>query len=165
MANCGVPAAPAIILMMPRYRMVSAHPAATIRCFVDTYQNGDVWIECVAEVIPLVRSLPDDGQMASRRVRRIDDLQRCRLNRRMPLEIGSHQSAIPRPLVPGVACSMDADESAAVLNEPFERRALVGFQNFPGRVQENHGPVPRQIGIGKYASVFACFDAKTISFA
>src|SRR3954463_13169618 len=88
MSDGGVPRPPAIVFVIPRYRMMSAHAAAAVRCFVDADQYGDVRIEIIAEVIPFVRALPRYGQTTRRCVGRIDYCKRGRLNSRMPLKVG-----------------------------------------------------------------------------
>src|SRR3954469_22968698 len=117
----------------------------------------------MAEVIPFVCPLPRYGQMTCRYVRRIDYRQRSRLNGRMPLKVGSHQPAIPGPLVARVAGCMNADKSAAAADESFECRPLVRFQNFAGCVQENDYPVAGKIFIRKSTGVFAGVHVKTIT--
>src|SRR3954470_22078160 len=119
----------------------------------------------MTKVVPLVSSLPGDRQMASGGMRRIDYFERCRLNGRMPLEIVSHQSAIPRPLVSAVAGGMDADKSTAAPDKSFECRPLVRVQHFPGCVQENDHPVARQIHIGEGGGIFTRVDMESIPFA
>src|SRR3954467_13605033 len=119
----------------------------------------------MAEVIPFIGSPPGYRQMASRGMGRIDYLQRCRLDGRMPQEIVSHQSAIPRPLVPCVAGRVDADKSAALPDESFECRPLVRVQHFARGVEENDHPVSRQICIGKGSGIFTCVDMETIPLA
>src|SRR5688572_17055690 len=83
----------------------------------------------------------------------------------MPAEIVSDKPAVPGPVVFGIGCRMNADESAAALNKLFECRLLPGVEDVTGCVEENHHPVLRQVLVVEDGGVFAGVNAEVVLLA
>ena len=160
----GVPGATAVVGVVPAPRVIGAHAAAAVRGFVQRHQHVDA--RQVAgigpKVVPLVGAGPRGRQLGGRRMGGVLHVQRRRPNVRMTGEIRADQSAVPRPVVAGVAGGMDADKAVARFDEALEGGSLIVVEDVARRRQEHHGAVRGQPAIGEHARVFRRVDAEPV---
>ena len=125
-AAARVPGASAVVGVAPRGRMVGAVDAAGVRALVERREHVHAAARVGAERVPLVETLPALRQVAGRRVLAVGDLDGRVLVRRVALEVGADQPAVPGPVVLGVGGGVDAGEAAAGLDVVLECRLLGG---------------------------------------
>src|SRR6266849_4830414 len=65
------------------------------------------------------------------------------------VEVGTHESAVPRPAVFGVAGGVNANVPAASPNIAFKRCLLAAIEYLTGSQQEDDGVVLCQVRVGK----------------
>src|SRR5690606_28892320 len=87
-------------------------------------QHVDASARVDLEVVRLLRANPGGWQPARRRVTRILDPDRDRLDLRMAPEERADQMPVPLPVAFRPRCRVDAGEAAAGADIPLERGAL-----------------------------------------
>ena len=118
------------------------------------------------EIIKLIFPTPGFPQKGGGWMRSIDDLNRKRLQPRMPIERAPQHRPVPRPVPHGPARGVDADKTAPGANEPLERRPLVlVLEAFVIRVRENQHPIPLQVRVGKRGRVVRYVHREAVLFA
>src|SRR5437762_3149980 len=124
MANCRVPGAPTIVLVIPGNGMVDPHFATAIGLLINGHQHMHRigWIG--GEVVPLIDAHPLIRQRGGRRMIMIEYMNGSLLNAGMIVEEGPYQLAIPRPFVLGIAGRMHTRVAATSLNIALKRRLL-----------------------------------------
>ena len=136
--HAGVPAAAAVVVLAPGDRVLGAHRAVA-RGVGGLVQRGQ-HVELVRGLAAgLVRKLYHSSVRCQRRsdagggrVRRVLDLDgRGRGARRVVVEVGADEVAVPGPVVLGVGGRVDAGVAAAGLDVALERGLLGGLSTSP----------------------------------
>ena len=86
------------------------------------------------------------GSAGGRGVARRDDVDRRRLDLRMPRRPGADEPPVPRPVALGVGGRVDADVAVAGADVGLERGLLRRVEHVAGREQEDDGVVRREAG-------------------
>src|SRR5947208_15486946 len=116
--------------------------------------HGGQYMHAAARVGPEVVPLVEAGELCRKspggRMVRILDPDARVLLRRVLLEVGTDQPAVPGPGETAVGRGVNADEPAAVLDIALEGGLFLWrADRVSGGGQEDHGRVPGQVGVGE----------------
>ena len=161
----------ALVELAPGHRMVLAHlvRAGVVRPLVERGEHVVVAADVALVVVVLVRDLVRVGQSARRKVVAVGDLDRRRVAGGRPGRVAGHRRAddavrravppVPHRLAGAhVGRVVDGGDAAAVLHIADHRVALRLCQQWPGPVaagprprgvEEHHGVVAREVGVGE----------------
>ncbi len=147
----GVPGASALILVAPRDRVIVAHRAraGVVAALVEGGQHPHVLSRVLPVVVPLVGTGPLLGKVRCGRMVVVLDERGGFLDVRVGIEPGTHQVAVPRPVVLGVRGRVHTGVPAAVGDVALERRLLVGVEYVARGGQPHHRVVVVEVVVGE----------------
>src|SRR5690606_8833507 len=143
MPETGKEGAPAVVILIPGHGMLPRVLATFVASRVDSHQHLDIGAD-VIEVIPFVVVGEGLRHVRRRDVVAIRHVELRRLRGRMVLEIGTHESAVPTPMVLCSGRTVYAHKSAAGLDIPLEGGLLHVIQYVTARIKKDNGGILRQ---------------------
>jgi len=142
--------------------MIVAHGPAFEALLVEHGEDVHAVSRIRPEVVPFVETRHPRGKMARRWMGAIEDEDLRLLGRRMVIEEGADEPAVPCPAVFGGGGAVDAGESAAVLNVRFERRLLLGVEHVLRRVQKDDRRIAGKVLYREGSGLFGGIDDEAV---
>src|SRR5579859_1578443 len=122
MAQCCVPGATAIIVVIPGNGMVRTHRSAFIGGLIQVEQNVDSARGVGDKVVPFIAAHPLFWQHRSRGMSAIDYMNGRLSDSGMATKEGANEVAIPEPLMLCIAGRVDANIATACMNIALKGR-------------------------------------------